>query len=640
MKKTMSRLSRSDICSTGIAKSPCWPGFDNPGRAKPNLLRLVLFSAVISLALLAGSIQFPTSAHAASPPLDDPPTLGERPFRLPFAEPSGPDTWLMAQPYGNTTGAYYRRHTLYGASGGIHFGVDLSAPCGTEIVAIADGVVFAVDGPFGSAPHNLMIDHPQLGYASMYGHLLEAPDLVPGQRVQQGQVVALVGDSAELCYRRPHLHLEIRDLKHVRKYNPARLIEADWDSLTLISSTGRSYMRDLDEPRKWQSLYDQPEARTGGPIINDFERTWPFDWSQREPEAVRRESVEAAAAIEAQTSITEPLRALPVGIGQQITVGTCCTRPYWNQDSTQVRFVDQPAPDQPLGIWAVDVQQPGLGPQLVTDRLGIYSPDGKLIAYPDRDKGVVVIERLADGQQWEIDTQEHGISFTPDSQGLIWTTYDEDAPRDTREETLWLSDVDGSDARAVFRSRRSDPVAWLANEKLLMVEGSAGTSEVRVFTHSLDDGTQWELMEGPRMRGLALSPDRRHMVYYVSLEEEVDRNGVWLLDLEDPSDGPEKLSFFGTYRWRDDRRLVYVPFDPDASSHRFYEYNVLTGQTRELFPDGTSLTIANNDWRVSPDGRQIVFVAADGTELDGIWVLEIDQSEDQSLKSRRGRIPS
>ena len=85
-------------------------------------------------------------------------TQGERPFQLPFAEPSGPDTWLMAQPYGNTTGAYRQRFTTYGASGGIHFGLDLAAPCGTEVVAIADGVVFAVDGPFGSPPHNLMID--------------------------------------------------------------------------------------------------------------------------------------------------------------------------------------------------------------------------------------------------------------------------------------------------------------------------------------------------------------------------------------------------------------------------------------------------------------------------------------------------
>ena len=85
------------------------------------------------------------------------------PFDLPFADPPGPDTWLLAQPYGNTVGAYFQRFTTYGASGGIHFGVDLAAPCGTVILAIADGVVFAVDDPFDSPPHNLMIDHPELG---------------------------------------------------------------------------------------------------------------------------------------------------------------------------------------------------------------------------------------------------------------------------------------------------------------------------------------------------------------------------------------------------------------------------------------------------------------------------------------------
>jgi hypothetical protein len=204
----------------------------------------------------------------------------ERPFQLPYAQLSAPDTWLMAQPYGNTTGAYRQRYTTYGASGGIHFGLDLSAPCGTELVAIADGVVFAVDGPFGSPPHNLTIDHPELGYASMYGHLLEAPDLVPGQRVRQGEVIALVGDSRETCYSRPHVHLEIRDLDHIRKFNPVALIDANWDNLALIGDDGRDFARDLDEPRKWQSLYDQPEARTGGPIVNDFDNPWPLDWEK------------------------------------------------------------------------------------------------------------------------------------------------------------------------------------------------------------------------------------------------------------------------------------------------------------------------------------------------------------------------
>ena len=176
------------------------------------------------VALIFTTVLFAVPQAAAQEEVTAP---NERPFQLPFAEPSSPETWLMAQPYGNTTGAYRRRFTTYSASGGIHFGVDLAAPCGTEIVAIADGEVFAVDGPFGSPPHNLMIDHPSLGYASFYGHLLEPPALQPGQAVKQGQVIAKVGDSAETCYSRPHLHLEIRDLAHIRKFNPATLIDAN-----------------------------------------------------------------------------------------------------------------------------------------------------------------------------------------------------------------------------------------------------------------------------------------------------------------------------------------------------------------------------------------------------------------------------
>jgi murein DD-endopeptidase MepM/ murein hydrolase activator NlpD len=177
-------------------------------------------TVILSVALLlAMSAQFlavtPVVAQEGTSPQNTA-SQPERPFQLPFAEPPSPDTWLMAQPYGNTTGAYRQRFTTYGASGGIHFGVDLSAPCGTEIVAIADGVVFAVDGPFGSPPHNLMIDHPDLGYASMYGHLLEAPALTPGQQVKQGQVIATVGDSGSMTGTK--LYFEVRH--HGKPVNP------------------------------------------------------------------------------------------------------------------------------------------------------------------------------------------------------------------------------------------------------------------------------------------------------------------------------------------------------------------------------------------------------------------------------------
>jgi murein DD-endopeptidase MepM/ murein hydrolase activator NlpD len=185
----------------------------------------------------------------------------------------------MIQAYGNTVGAYYWRHTTYRAGQGLHFGLDFSAPCGTPIVAIGDGVVSKIDAAYhGSAPHNLMIDHPQAGYASFYGHLLEPAPLYVGQQVKRGELVGFTGDPDLTCRSRPHLHLEIRSLDYARAYNPSLLIEADWDSLALVSPLGRGFARDISNPRQWQYLDDQPEVQFGGSLLNDYTNPWPPDW--------------------------------------------------------------------------------------------------------------------------------------------------------------------------------------------------------------------------------------------------------------------------------------------------------------------------------------------------------------------------
>ena len=94
-----------------------------------NWLQRALISSVIFIAiLLAFALQqpFAVPSHAQGEPTPSPNAESKPPFQLPFADPPGPNTWLMAQPYGNTTGAYFQRNTLYRASGGIHFGLDLA----------------------------------------------------------------------------------------------------------------------------------------------------------------------------------------------------------------------------------------------------------------------------------------------------------------------------------------------------------------------------------------------------------------------------------------------------------------------------------------------------------------------------------
>ena len=582
-------------------------------------IKHILLLLSIGFVTFAAIVTAPVAAQEGGTAADSPAEIGERPFKLPFAQPPGPDTWLLGQPYGNTTGAFRQRFTTYGASGGIHFGLDLSAPCGTEVIAIADGTVFAVDGPFGSPPHNLMIDHPQLGYASMYGHLLAAPDLVPGQQVKQGQVIALSGDSGETCYSRPHLHLEIRDLAHVTKYNPILLIEANWDNLALLGSFGRGFAVDLEAPRKWQSIYDQPEARTAGPIINDFAYSWPFDWEKTTARALMPPPPVPSETMQLET----PAPLATSAVGRQLTVGDCCSQFYWSDDASQVRFIDQPYEAQPVGVWGVQVDQAQPEPQLVNDRLGIYSPDGLYVAYPDPGKGVAVVERLADGTQWEIDTQEHDLRFRPDSQHVMWTVFDEEAPSDNREETIWLANVDGSNVRQLLRAMRVNMVSWLSAEDMLMSRRIPGGSDQELYIHSITSGQQTLIGQFPRMRSVLFSPDGHYMVYYVTFEPDGNKNGVWLLDLQNIELAAQKLPFFGTYRWRDNERLVYIPYEAEATQHNFFEYNISSQEVRPLFPQGTNLVITNNEWQVSPDGRRIALLAAKDAALDGIWLLDL-----------------
>ena len=253
-----------------------------------NRMRIITWmaSGLGLMTLLLAATWATASAQPAAEALVSAP--GPRPFILPFADLPGPTSWYLGQLYGNTVGAYAQRDTTYRAGQGLHFGLDLAAPCGTPLVAIGDGVVVKVDArEHGSLPHNLMLrldrqgSSGSTGYAALYGHLLEHPRLTVGQRVTKGQVVGLSGDSFGTCHSAPHLHLEIRSADYLVAYNPVTLIEADWDSLALIGSFQRGFERDLTNPRQWQYPDDQPQTQFGGALLNNYEQPWPPEWERR-----------------------------------------------------------------------------------------------------------------------------------------------------------------------------------------------------------------------------------------------------------------------------------------------------------------------------------------------------------------------
>lgn len=97
----------------------------------------------------------------------------------------------------------------------VHNGIDIAAPKGSKVRAVADGVV---DGVYPDCDRRgygncVLLQHDD-GMLSFYAHL-EAfrPGLAPGDRIKQGQVIGYVGaTNCGLQRSRPmasHLHLEI-----------------------------------------------------------------------------------------------------------------------------------------------------------------------------------------------------------------------------------------------------------------------------------------------------------------------------------------------------------------------------------------------------------------------------------------------
>jgi len=107
----------------------------------------------------------------------------------------------------------YRIHPIYKIKK-FHYGIDFTAPTGTEIYCTGDGVVQKTESSQRGFGNSIVIDHGY-GIRTLYAHML-AFKVKQGQKVKRGDVIGYVGNTG--ISTAPHLHYEV--LRGGEKVNP------------------------------------------------------------------------------------------------------------------------------------------------------------------------------------------------------------------------------------------------------------------------------------------------------------------------------------------------------------------------------------------------------------------------------------
>ena len=121
-----------------------------------------------------------------------------------------------------------------------HYGMDFSAPIGTEVYSTGDGVVKAVKTSRSGFGRWIVVDHG-FGYETLYGHLNEF-NVKVGDKVKRGSVIGYVGNAGKSTG--PHLHYEVH--KNGKPINPQfyyfkDLTPEEYDRMVALSAnTGQS----------------------------------------------------------------------------------------------------------------------------------------------------------------------------------------------------------------------------------------------------------------------------------------------------------------------------------------------------------------------------------------------------------------
>lgn len=114
--------------------------------------------------------------------------------------------YRFTQDYGCSSLGFYGYDSNWGCA--VHDGLDLAAPQGTPLVAVAEGTVVVAGWCDCGLGYYVEIDHGD-GVHTVYGHMVGQPSVSVGQKVSQGDQIGQVGSTG--LSTGPHVHFMVRE---------------------------------------------------------------------------------------------------------------------------------------------------------------------------------------------------------------------------------------------------------------------------------------------------------------------------------------------------------------------------------------------------------------------------------------------
>jgi Tol biopolymer transport system component len=215
------------------------------------------------------------------------------------------------------------------------------------------------------------------------------------------------------------------------------------------------------------------------------------------------------------------------------------------------------------------------------------------------------------------------IVFAPDNQHLAWDNdVDTTGPYDQRPSDVFVAGFDERKPVRVVRVYGGGLVGWLPGGMKLMYLGrpSLDVHERTLTVLDLTTNVTTTLVTVERLSAITVSNEGTWIAYNITFDADSSRNGIWV----QRTDGSQarRLEMWGAYQWRDDSHLLVIPMrKPGDPAFEVWQVDAASGKAEKLTdPVVTPLQILNGDWRVSPDGRYIVYVNSKDRNL---WLLTL-----------------